>query len=84
MDLESQIGRETDHYFRRTKATVERYGDVRVTYAVFMRRPVIFTPRLMVEWLEQVAAARETSFEIRLCFEEGDWVGAGEPLVYLF
>ncbi|MDP6709590.1 MAG: nicotinate phosphoribosyltransferase, partial [Alphaproteobacteria bacterium] len=83
MDLESQIGRETDHYFRRTKAAVERYGDVQVTYAVFMRRPVIFTPRLMVEWLEQVATARQTSFEIRPCFEEGDWVGAGEPLVYL-
>ncbi len=83
MNLENQIARETDHYFRRTKAAVERYGDVQATYAVFMRRPVIFTPRLMVEWLEQVAAEREVTFDIRLCFEEGDWVGAGEPLLYL-
>jgi nicotinate phosphoribosyltransferase len=48
-----------------------------------MRRPVIFTPRLLVDWLGQVAAARGVEFEIEPCFEEGDWVGAGEPLVYI-
>ena len=34
----------TDHYFRKTKEVVGRFGDMTVTYAVFMRRPVIFTP----------------------------------------
>jgi nicotinate phosphoribosyltransferase len=54
-----------------------------VTYALFMRRPVIFTPRLMIDFLESVAKEREFELKIDLCFKEGDWVGAGEPLVYL-
>jgi nicotinate phosphoribosyltransferase len=78
-----EITRLTDRYFVKTREAIERFGDKRVTYAVFMRRPVCFAPRLMVEWLERVAAERHTSFEIELRYGEGDWVGAGEPLVYL-
>ena len=48
----------TDHYFNKTKAAVARFGDKRVTYAVFMRRPVVCAPRLAIEWLETIAAAR--------------------------
>ena len=73
----------TDHYFRKTKEVVGRFGDMTVTYALFMRRPVIFTPRLMVDFLNQVGEKRGIEFEIELCFDEGEWVGAGEPLVYL-
>ena len=81
--LERDIALRTDHYFRKTKAVVERYGDRRVTYAVFMRRPVIFCPRLAVDWLETVAGGRGVEFEIELCHPEGAWVGAGEPLLYI-
>lgn len=77
------IPRLTDSYFVKTKATVARFGDRRATYAVFMRRPVIFTPRLMVDWLNAVAKARGTEFEIELNYAEGNWVGAGEPLMYI-
>ena len=73
----------TDRYFVKTRDTIARFGDVRVTYALFMRRPVIFTPRLAVAWLEAIAAARGTTFDIDLNYREGDWVGAGEPLIYL-
>ncbi len=73
----------TDHYFLRTKAIVGRYGDCQVTYAVFMRRPVVFTPRLAVQWMEQVAEQRGTRFAIELLYPEGAWVGAGEPLLYI-
>ncbi len=72
------IARLTDSYFVKTKKTVERFGDRSATYAVFMRRPVIFTPKLMVDWLNAVAGARGTEFDIELNYEEGDWVGAGE------
>lgn len=81
--VELLVESHTDAYFRRTREAVSRYGDTKVTYAIFMRRPVIFCPRLMVEWLEQVAAARSVHFDIELRYEEGAWVGAGEPLVYL-
>ena len=77
------VARYTDHYFLKTKETVRRYGDKRVTYALFMRRPVIFTPRLMVDWLMAMGAARGAAFEVRPNYKEGDWVGAGEPLLYI-
>jgi nicotinate phosphoribosyltransferase len=77
------LPRFTDKYFLKTKDVVRRFGDVDATYAVFMRRPVVFTPKLTIDWLRSVAAARNTEFGIELCFEEGDWVGAGEPLMYI-
>ena len=81
-DIDSII-RWTDSYFNRTKEMVRRFGDKTATYAVFMRRPVVFTPRIMVDWLNAVAAGRQTAFEIELNYKEGDWVGAGEPLAYI-
>jgi nicotinate phosphoribosyltransferase len=78
-----ELPRFTDKYFTKTRAIVERFGDCRVTYAVFMRRPVLHTPRLAVGWLEGMAAARGTSFLIELLHPEGAWVGAGEPLMYI-
>jgi len=56
---------------------------VRVTYAVFLRRPVISAPRLAVQWLERVARERGTPFDIDVKYPEGAWVGAGDPLLYL-
>ena len=73
----------TDLYFLKTKAVVEKFGDARVTYAVFMRRPVISAPRLAIDWLKAMAAERGTEFQIDLRYSEGRWVGAGEPLMYI-
>ena len=81
--LDQQIHDRTDAYFNRTRAVVERFGDVEVTYAVFLRRPVIAACRLMLDFLAEVAAARRTTFHIDQTHEEGDWVGAGEPLCYV-
>ena len=80
---EADIARWTDVYFSRTRKTVEAFGDTEVTYAVFMRRPVVSAPGLTVAWLEETAAARGVSFRIDLNYEEGRWVGAGEPLMYV-
>jgi nicotinate phosphoribosyltransferase len=79
----AEITARTDTYFNRTRAIVAKFGDRRVTYAVFLRRPVVSAPALMVEWLEAVAKERNTAFEIELIHPEGSWVGAGEPLVYI-
>jgi nicotinate phosphoribosyltransferase len=79
----ADISARTDTYFNRTRAIVTRFGDRRVTYAVFLRRPVVCAPALMVEWLEAVAKSRGEKFEIELMHAEGAWVGAGEPLVYI-
>lgn len=82
-DLNADIAARTDVYFNRTRAVVERFGDRQVTYAVFLRRPVISAPRLMLDWLASVATARDTVFDIELTHPEGSWTGAGEPLVYI-
>lgn len=78
-----EVARWTDHYFRRTKAVVETFGDCEVTYAVFMRRPVISAPRLALAWLEAVAAERGAKIDVEIVHAEGKWVGAGEPIFYL-
>ena len=80
---DADVPARTDAYFNRTRAVVERFGDAQVTYAVFLRRPVISAPRLVVDWLEAVAAARGTAFDIDLVHPEGTWVGAGDPILYL-
>jgi nicotinate phosphoribosyltransferase len=80
---DADITARTDTYFNRTRAIVARFGDARVTYAVFMRRPVISAPRLMLDWLTAVAADRGAAFDIDVTHPEGQWVGAGEPIVYI-
>lgn len=73
----------TDAYFNRTKQTIGRFGDAEVTYAIFMRRPVVSAPRLAIDWLNGVAAERGFEVRIDLRYEETRWVGAGEPLMYI-
>ncbi|WP_240789852.1 nicotinate phosphoribosyltransferase [Roseomonas sp. HF4] len=80
---DAHITARTDSYFTRTKQIVARFGDARVTYAVFLRRPVVSAPRLMLDWLRAVAAARGTDVRIDVMHDEGQWVGAGDPLLYI-
>ncbi|WP_041794243.1 nicotinate phosphoribosyltransferase [Pararhodospirillum photometricum] len=79
----AEVAQWTDKYFSRTADVVRRFGDVTVTYAVFMRRPVLFAPRLALDWLKNVAAERGTPVDITPLYKESEWVGAGEPMVYL-
>src|SRR6185437_13568478 len=78
-----EIERYTDHYFNRTKQVIGRFGDSRVTYAIFMRRPVVFAPRLALDWLKETTKLRQADVEIDLRYSEGKWVGAGEPMMYI-
>lgn len=72
-----------DKYFTRTKDCVAAFGDKRVTYGVFMRRPVTCATRLAVDWLKWVMAERGAEVEIQELHKEGAWVGAGEPILYI-
>jgi nicotinate phosphoribosyltransferase len=83
MPAEAEIAGRTDAYFNRTKAIVERFGDCRVTYAVFLRRPVVSAPRLVMDWLASIAAERGSPIEVELMHKEGEWVGAGDPILYI-
>ncbi len=81
--LDELISENTDSYFKRSKNVITHNKDVEVTYAIFMRRPVVFCPRIAVDWLKKTASYRNTKFSIELCHKEGAWVGAGEPLMLL-
>lgn len=80
---DTEIDAWTDHYFKLSKQAVAKFGDQRVTYAVFLRRPVISAPRLALEWLDHIAEQRGIVFDVDLRYEEGSWVGAGEPMIYI-
>src|SRR5438552_18650421 len=82
-DEAAAVAAQTDSYFLKTKAIVKHFGDRPATYAAFMRRPVICTPRFAIEFLESAAAERGTNFDIELLHTEGDLVGAGEPILYI-
>ena len=73
----------TDKYFSKTREIVSRCGDKSVTYAVFLRRPVLFAPRMAISWLENVMAKEGKKVEVKYNYQEGDWVGAGEPMMYI-
>ena len=81
--LTDDINTRADAYFNRTRDIIARFGDKRVTYAVFLRRPVISAPRLMVDWLQAVAGEQGFTIELDVTHPEGSWVGAGEPLAYI-
>ncbi len=83
MTITEDIAARTDAYFNRTRDIVAKFGDKRVTYAVFLRRPVISAPRLMVDWLRAVSEEQGFPIDLDLTHEEGEWVGAGEPLAYI-
>ena len=81
--LAEDITRRTDAYFNRTRDVVAHFGDTTVTYAVFLRRPVISAPGKMLDWLRQVAQSRHTTLTFDTVHPEGTWVGAGEPITYI-
>ena len=83
MTITDDIAARTDAYFNRTRDIVAKFGDKRVTYAVFLRRPVISAPRLMLDWLRSVGEEQGFPIELDTTHAEGEWVGAGEPLVYI-
>src|SRR3977135_2981255 len=58
-----EIERYTDHYFNRTKRVIGKFGDSRVTYAIFMRRPGGFAPRLAPQWLRDARRRGENPGE---------------------
>ena len=73
----------TDTYFKHTRHIVQSHGDCEVTYAVFMRRPVTFAGRLAFGWMNAMVAARKAELKIEQLYEEGAWIGAGEPICYI-
>ena len=79
----SQLPSVTDTYFLKTKDIVSSYGDTEVTYAIFMRRPVISALNLAIDWLEAIVKERKSNVNIKRCFKEGSDVGAGEPMIYI-
>ncbi|MEM7198048.1 MAG: nicotinate phosphoribosyltransferase, partial [Pseudomonadota bacterium] len=82
-NLSYDVATWSDSYFLRTKQIIVHFGDADVTYAIFMRRPVICAIRLAVDWLHAQQEARRAKFRIEILHKEGSWVGAGMPLLYV-
>lgn len=82
-DITADIAARTDAYFTRTREIVQVFGDASVTYALFLRRPVISAPGPLLAWLDTLSAATGQTFTVDLRHPEGHWVGAGEPILAL-
>ena len=82
-ELDRFLDLNTDHYFKKTKNIILDNGDAEVVYAIFMRRPVLFCPKMAIKWLKDIEKIRKTKFDITMCYKEGSWVGAGQPLMYI-
>ena len=54
----------TDSYFVRTRKIIQEKGDADVTYAIFMRRPVTYAPKIALDWLKKVISERNEIVEI--------------------
>ena len=52
------INNYTDNYFLKTKKIIQKYGDINVTYAIFIRRPGIIALKLAINWIKQISKDR--------------------------
>ena len=73
----------TDNYFLKTKKIIHKYGDIKVTYAVFIRRPGVIAAKLAINWIKQISKDRGIKVSTSSPFKEGDHFGAGEPILYI-
>ena len=71
----------TDKYFTNTRNALN--NPPVVTYGVFVRRPAMMVANLAIEWLQNVAEKQNFKINIQRNYEEGDLVGAGEPMFYV-
>lgn len=69
----------TDKYFTLTAEIVKKYGDKKVIYAFFLRKPCVYAPKLAITWLKTLGL----DIKIIENFKEGDMVAPGEPLFFL-
>lgn len=78
-----KINSQTDNYFLKTKKIISKFGDKQVTYAIFLRRPGILAIKMAVDWIKFVASKRKIKIILKSPYKEGDWFGAGEPILYI-
>ena len=82
-NFEQILKNHTDNYFLKTKKIVEGNGDIQVVYAVFLRRPGIVAVNLAIDWLNEIAKKRKFKIKIIRPIKEGEWFGAGDPILFI-
>ena len=82
---DEDIARWTDHYFLQDQGDGRRASATpRVTYAVFMRRPVDLGAAPGARLAASGSPRRAAPSSRSTCsYREGKWVGAGEPMMYI-
>jgi nicotinate phosphoribosyltransferase len=73
----------TDSYFTNARKCVEADGESIVTYAVFLRTPSMFAPRMVVGWLEALSKKEGFALSVETPYQTGDLVPAGYPQLYI-
>jgi nicotinate phosphoribosyltransferase len=72
-----------DKYFIKTKDIINKFGDKKVIYGVFIRRPAIYAVKFAIDFLNEIAKKNKFEIKIHENFKEGDKTGAGEVLFFV-
>jgi nicotinate phosphoribosyltransferase len=70
----------TDKYFTKSRQIIEKFGDLTVTYGVFLRRGVICAVNPAIDVLRQHYPAQAPELKITRLYEEGAFVPDQKPL----
>lgn len=74
----------TDEYFNKSRTIVSKFGDVRATYACFLRSPIVVAPRLAIEFLKaNYPADAAWPLEIELKAKEGTLLAPKQPIMFI-
>jgi nicotinate phosphoribosyltransferase len=75
------VSAHTDKYFSKSRAIVEKFGDQRVTYGVFLRRSAICAVNPALDVLHRhYPAAATMPLELKRQFADGEFVPDQKPL----
>jgi nicotinate phosphoribosyltransferase len=77
---EAFIHARTDKYFTKSREVVEKFGDMPVTYGVFMRRRVICAVQPALDLLRDNYASPTIPLKVNRLYEEGAFVSDTKPL----
>lgn len=78
----AQLTKWTDKYFTKTKQVISKNPPL-VTYAVFVRRPTLMTTQIGQNWLKALAKTNNFPINIQTPHQEGEEIGAGDPLLFI-
>lgn len=82
-DPQQYIIENTDKYFTSSKVVINKYGDSKVVYAYFVRHDSIYSPKLVINFIQHIKSDLNLSFKVHEIHKEGEFIKAKEPIFFI-